>query len=77
MKRVAQILLAPFPESAMQQQEVRAIPGKGLVGDQCFCGAGTVSPHPQKPDFEVTFIGREKIEAFARDPRLPFTSLHA
>ena len=60
-----------------QKREVRAIPGKGLVGDRYFSGHGTFSPHPQKPDFEITFIEREKIEAFARDSGLPFTSLHA
>ena len=78
MKRVAQILISPSPMSAMQQtQEVRAIPGKGLVGDRYFSGDGTFSPHPQKPDYEITFIESEKIEAFARDSGLAFTSAHA
>ena len=60
-----------------QTQEVRAIPGKGLVGDRYFSGNGTFSPHPQKPDYEITFIESEKIEAFARDTGLAFTSAHA
>ena len=60
-----------------QTQEVRAIPGKGLVGDRYFFGEGTFSPHPQKPDYEITFIESEKIEAFARDSGLAFTSAHA
>ena len=60
-----------------QTQEVRAIPGKGLVGDQYFSGEGTFSPHPQKADYEITFIESEKIEAFARDTGLAFTSAHA
>lgn len=78
MKRVAQILIAPSPASAMQpMQEVRAIPGKGLVGDRYFSGEGTFSPHPQKPDYEITFIEREKIEAFAREWGLAFTALLA
>ncbi|MGO9529052.1 MAG: MOSC domain-containing protein [Verrucomicrobiia bacterium] len=78
MKRVTQILISPSPASAMQPtQEVRAVPGKGLVGDRYFSGAGTFSPHPQKPDFEITFIEREKIEAFARDSGLAFTAAHA
>ena len=78
MKRVAQILISPSPTSAMQEtQEVRAIPGKGLVGDRYFSGEGTFSPHPQKPDYEITFIESEKIEAFARDTGLAFTSAHA
>jgi len=75
MKRVAQILISPSPASAMQPTwEVRVVPGKGLVGDRYFFGAGTFSPHPQKPDFEITFIEREKIEAFARDSGLAFTA---
>ncbi len=42
MKRVAQILISPSPASAMQPtQEVRAIPGKSLVGDRYFSGEGT------------------------------------
>jgi MOSC domain-containing protein YiiM len=78
MKRVAQILISPSPASAMQPtQEVRAIPGKSLVGDRYFSGEGTFSPHPQKPDYEITFIEREKIEAFARESGLPFTACHA
>ena len=78
MKRVAQILISPSPTSAMQPtQEVRAIPGKGLVGDRYFSGNGTFSPHPQKPDYEITFIESEKIEAFARDTGLAFTPGHA
>jgi len=59
------------------KQEVRAIPGRGLVGDRYFFGEGTFSPHPQKPDFEITFIEHENIEAFARDSGLAFTSGHA
>ncbi len=55
-------------------QEVLAVPGRGLVGDRYFSGDGTFSPHPQKPDYEITFIEREKIEAFARDSGLAFTA---
>jgi MOSC domain-containing protein YiiM len=57
--------------------EVRAIPGKGLEGDRYFSGVGTFSPQPQKPDFEITLVEQEKIEAFADESGLPFTSLHA
>jgi MOSC domain-containing protein YiiM len=78
MKRVTEILISPSPSSAMQPTpEVRAIPGMGLVGDRYFSGDGTFSPHPQKPDYEITFIEREKIEAFARESGLPFTASHA
>jgi MOSC domain-containing protein YiiM len=59
------------------RSEVRAVPGKGLEGDRYFVGAGTFSPNPQKPDFEITLIEKEKVEAFARDSALPFTAAHA
>lgn len=57
--------------------EVRAVAGRGLEGDRYFDGAGTFSPHPQKPDFELTLIEWEKVEAFARESGLPFTTAHA
>ena len=57
--------------------EVRAVPGQGLEGDRYFSGTGTFSPEHSQPDFEITFIEQEKIEAFARESNLPFTSLHA
>lgn len=57
--------------------QVRAVPGRGLEGDRYFGGVGTFSPHPQKPDFEITFIEKEKIEAFAQKSGLPFTAAHA
>jgi MOSC domain-containing protein YiiM len=57
--------------------EVRAVPGRGLEGDRYFAGEGTFSPHPQKPDFEITLIENEKIEAFAFESGLPFTASHA
>ena len=59
------------------RDEIRAVPGLGLVGDRYFAGEGTFSPHPQKPDFELTLIEKEKIEAFAREFERPFTALHA
>ena len=59
------------------QDMVRAVPGRGLVGDRYFAAEGTFSPHPQTPDFELTLIEREKIEAFARESGLPFTASHA
>lgn len=57
--------------------EVRAIAGKGLEGDRYFAGNGTFSPNPQKPDFELTLIEWEKVDAFARKSGLPFTTRHA
>jgi MOSC domain-containing protein YiiM len=59
------------------RSEVRALPGKGLEGDRYFGGKGTFSPHPQKPDFEITLVEKEKIEAFAVESGLPFTASHA
>lgn len=56
---------------------VRAIPGKGLAGDRYFVGTGTFSPQLQKPDFELTLIEQENIEAFAAESGLPFTAPQA
>jgi MOSC domain-containing protein YiiM len=78
MSRVVQILIAESPESEMtERQEVRAVPCRGLEGDRYFVGTGTFSPRPHKADFEITFIERENIEAFARESALPFTAFHA
>jgi MOSC domain-containing protein YiiM len=60
-----------------RRAEVRAVPGKGLEGDRYFTGVGTFSPHPQKPDFEITLIEKEHIEAFARESGRPFTAAEA
>ena len=57
--------------------DVRAVPGRGLEGDRYFKGLGTFSPNPRKPDFEVTLIEQEKVEAFTAESGLPFTSAHA
>jgi len=51
--------------------------GRGLEGDRYCLGNGTFSPQPQKPDYEVTLIELEKIEAFCRESGLPFTSSRA
>ncbi len=78
MPRVTQILTAESPASEMRSRsEARAVPGKGLEGDRYFSGTGTFSPKRQNPDFEITFIEQENIEAFARESNLPFTSMHA
>ena len=61
----------------LSRSEVRAVPGRGLEGDRYYSGTGTFSPDPQKPDYEVTFIEREKVEAFRRESGLPFTVYHA
>ena len=76
--RVVEILITKSPlESMESRQSAQAVPGKGLQGDRYFDGAGTFSPHPHKPDFELTLIEQEKIDAFAAESRHPFTSHHA
>ena len=60
-----------------ERAEVRAVPGRGLEGDRYFAGQGTFSPKSPEPDFEITFIEQEKIEAFARERALDFTAIHA
>jgi MOSC domain-containing protein YiiM len=78
MPCVSQILIAGSPDSPMaSRSEVHALPGRGLEGDRYFDGKGTFSPHPQKPDFEITLIEKEKLEAFAIESGLPFTAFHA
>ncbi len=59
------------------RSDVLAVPGKGIEGDRYFGGIGTFSPHPQKPDYEITLVEKEKIDAFARETGLPFTAFHA
>lgn len=78
MAHVTEILIAESPQAPMcGVAEVRAVPGRGLEGDRYYAGVGTFSPQPQKPDFEVTFIEKEKIEGFASESGRPFTSAHA
>ncbi len=61
-------------ESCAQAQ---AIPGHGLVGDRYFIGTGTFAKKPQLPDFEITLVESEAIEAFSRESGLAFTAHHA
>jgi MOSC domain-containing protein len=78
MSRVAQILIAEAPSLPMTPvSQVRAVPGMGLEGDRYFSGVGTFSAKLQKPDFEITLIEQEKIDAFAQESGLPFSALHA
>lgn len=78
MPTLLEILIATSPSAPMTPcAEVRAVPGRGLEGDRYFDGRGTFSPHPQKPDFEVTLIEQEQIEAFAATSGLPFTAAAA
>jgi MOSC domain-containing protein YiiM len=78
MPFISEILIAESPSAPMTTcAEIRAVPGRGLEGDRYFSGVGTFSPHPRKPDFEVTLIEKEKIETFALESGLPFTAAHA
>jgi MOSC domain-containing protein YiiM len=78
MGYVANILIAASTDAEMvRQAQVRAVPGKGLEGDRYFIGAGTFSPQPQKPDFELTLIEQENVEAFAAESGLAFTASQA
>ena len=75
MPRLLEILIADSPSSPMTPRpQARAVPGFGLEGDRYFSGTGTFSPDPRKPDFELTLIESEKIEAFSRESGLPFTA---
>ena len=68
---VASIHIAPGAAEAMQNlEEVRAVAAKGLEGDRYFLGLGTF--WKPKPDYEVTLIEAEALEALERDygPRL-------
>jgi MOSC domain-containing protein YiiM len=75
MAYVVEILIAESPAAPMiPQQAARAIPGRGLEGDRYAQESGTFSPHPQRPDFELTFVQQEHVEEFARNLGKPFTT---
>ncbi len=75
MGYITEILIAPSASVNMVPKEkVRAVPGKGLEGDRYYVGAGTFSPQPQQPDFEITLIEQENVYAFAANSGLPFTA---
>ena len=46
--------------------QVRAVPGKGLVGDRHF-GRSKGDPDAPRPDREITLVEVETVEALARD----------
>ena len=64
--RVASIYIAPGAAEAMRNvQQVQAVAAKGLEGDRYFLGLGTF--WKPKPDYEVTLIEVEALEALQRD----------
>lgn len=64
--RVASIHIAPEAKAAMSTvEQVRAVAAKGLEGDRYFFGLGTF--WKPKPDYEVTLIEIEALEALERD----------
>lgn len=78
MARIVEILIAASPNDSMiAVSSVRAVPGRGLEGDRYFNGTGTFSPHQPKPDFEITLIQLEHIEAFASRFASAFTAQDA
>jgi hypothetical protein len=78
MPLISQILIAENPSAPMvSRAEVEAVPGRGLVGDRYFLGCGTFSPQPQRPDFEVTLVEQEMLDAFASRSGLPFNAMSA
>src|SRR5688572_2045668 len=76
--RVIEILIAEAANLPMKTvPECYAVAGRGLQGDRYFLNAGTFSPNPRKPDFEITLIEKECIELFSQESGLPFTALDA
>ncbi len=61
----------------VSRESVMAVSGRGLEGDRYFCGTGTFSPAPHKPDFEVTLIEKEQIDSFAQNCGRTFTAKDA
>lgn len=67
--RVESIHIAPGAKAPMQSvQEVEAIPGIGLEGDRYALKQGTF--YKPEPDFELTLIEAEAIEAIKREYEL-------
>ena len=64
--RVVSIHIAPGAADAMSTvEQVRAVAAKGLEGDRYFLALGTF--WKPKPDYEVTLIEIEALEALERD----------
>ncbi|MBI1177186.1 MOSC domain-containing protein [bacterium] len=78
MSTLVQILIAKSPKDEMQSlTEACLIAGRGIEGDRYYLGCGTFSPNPPKPDFEITLIEQEQVDAFAKASGLAFTAAQA
>ncbi len=72
---VTEIFIAPSAAAPMEpRREVRALKGKGIDGDRYGKDAGTFSPKVHKPDYEITLIEQENVDAFAQASGKPFTA---
>jgi len=70
---VESIYIAPAAKAPMQSQsEVRAIPAVGLEGDRYALRQGTF--FKPEPDFELTLIEAEAVEALRRDYDIQLTA---
>lgn len=66
------IYIAPAAQAAMQAiDRVRAFPGAGLEGDRYFLKQGTF--FKPEPDFELTLIEAEALEALKREYDIELT----
>lgn len=62
---IKEIYIAEAGSAPMQQPEVQAEAGRGLVGDRYYNGDGTFSEKLEgNPKSHVTFIASEEIDAF-------------
>lgn len=69
---VESIHVAPAAKAPTQAvHEVEAVPGAGLAGDRYFLKQGTF--YKPEPDFELTLIEAESIEAAAREYKVTLT----
>jgi MOSC domain-containing protein YiiM len=70
------IHIAPAAKAAIQSvTEVEAVPGAGLAGDRYFLKQGTF--FKPEPDFELTLIEAEAIEAAAREYKVTLSPSEA
>ena len=69
---VDSIHIAPAAKAATQAvNEIQAVPGAGLAGDRYFLKQGTF--FKPEPDFELTLIEVEALEAAAREYNVTLT----